>query len=72
MHTERAAIETARIEAEVTAGQRMTGAEETDADLTLGRLVLTGELSADETTPSGWTRSTTLMASHADETNGPT
>lgn len=37
-----------RVEAAVTAGQRMAGAEETDADRALGRRVLAGERSADE------------------------
>lgn len=37
-----------RFEAQVTAGQRMAGEEETDADRALGRQVLAGELSADE------------------------
>ncbi|WP_309130641.1 hypothetical protein [Brevibacterium sp.] len=37
-----------RLEAQVAAGQRMAGEEETDADRTLGRRVLAGELSADE------------------------
>ncbi|MFB9774851.1 antitoxin VbhA family protein [Brevibacterium otitidis] len=36
------------IEAQVTCGQRMAGAEETDADRALGRRVLAGELTADE------------------------
>ncbi|RXW33534.1 antitoxin VbhA family protein [Propioniciclava flava] len=36
------------VEAQVTAGQRMAGAEETDADRALGRRDLAGELTADE------------------------
>lgn len=36
------------IETQVTAGQRMAGVEETDADRALGRRVLAGELTADE------------------------
>lgn len=37
-----------RLEAQVTAGQRMASEEETDADRALGRKVLTGEMSADD------------------------
>lgn len=37
-----------RIEAEVTAGQRMAGEEETAIDRALGRKVLAGEVTADE------------------------
>lgn len=37
-----------RLEAQVTASQRMASEEETDADRALGRKVLAGELSADE------------------------
>lgn len=36
------------IETQMTAGQRMAGVQETDADRTLGRLVLAGDLTADE------------------------
>ncbi|QIN29764.1 hypothetical protein [Brevibacterium luteolum] len=36
-----------RLEAQVTASQRMASEEETDADRALGRKVLTGEMSAD-------------------------
>ena len=37
-----------RLEAQVTASQRMASEEETDADRALGRKVLTGEMSADD------------------------
>lgn len=37
-----------RLEEQVTVGQRMAGAEETAEDRALGRLVLAGELTADE------------------------
>lgn len=37
-----------RLEAQVTAGQRMASEEETDADRALGRKVLTGGMSADD------------------------
>lgn len=37
-----------RLEAQVAAGQRMAGEEETDADRALGRKVLAGEMSADD------------------------
>lgn len=37
-----------RLDAQVTAGQRMAGEEETETDRALGRKVLAGELSADE------------------------
>ncbi|PCC57615.1 hypothetical protein CIK58_07730 [Brevibacterium aurantiacum] len=37
-----------RLEAQVTASQRMASEEETDADHALGRKVLTGEMSADD------------------------
>lgn len=49
MNTDRlTAGEIDRLEAQVTAGQRMAGAEETDADRALDRRVLAGELTADE------------------------
>ncbi|MGP5626178.1 hypothetical protein [Brachybacterium alimentarium] len=47
-----------RLEAQVTASQRMASEEETDADRALGRKVLTGTPS-----PSGWRRSTRSTAS---------
>ncbi|MGP5054658.1 hypothetical protein ACTXJ3_06115 [Brachybacterium paraconglomeratum] len=37
-----------RLDAQVTAGQRMAAEEETETDRALGRKVLAGELSADE------------------------
>lgn len=37
-----------RLEAQVTASQRMASEEETDADRALGRKVITGEMSADD------------------------
>lgn len=40
--------EIARLEAQVTAGQRMAGEEETAEDRALGRRVLSGELTADD------------------------
>ena len=42
------AADIGRLEAQVTAGQRIAGEEESDADRTLGRRVLGGQLSADE------------------------
>lgn len=40
--------EIARLEAQVTAGQRMAGEEESAEDRALGRRVLSGELTADD------------------------
>lgn len=46
--TTASAAEVDRLEAQVTAGQRMAGEEETSEDRALGRKVLAGDLSADE------------------------
>ena len=40
--------EVARLEVQVTAGQRMAGEEESDDDRTVGRAVLAGGMSADD------------------------